>query len=144
MRRTPKTATISRALAYLAITGGTSCLTINTRLALYPYHNLVEQKYKIGDTELTRHVYKLNAEGEALAQKSRLWRGHQKLLDMGFQFKKNRRRQSSRFLSYDHAEHMCRNDRRGAFISGDHVYAQPAPGQTPEGKKDWDYIEVSL
>uniref|UniRef100_A0AB74UH85 Uncharacterized protein n=1 Tax=Caulobacter phage BL57 TaxID=3348355 RepID=A0AB74UH85_9VIRU len=140
----PKTspATLSRALAYLAISGGTSCLTINTRVAMHPYYDLVPRVLKLGETELTTHVYKLNAEGKALAEKSKLWRGHQKLLDMGFQFKKNRRRQSSRFLSYEHAEHMERKSLRGAFISGDRVYAQPAPGETPEGKKDWDYLPV--
>ncbi|AFU86781.1 hypothetical protein D869_gp133 [Caulobacter phage CcrRogue] len=139
----PKTATISRALAYLAITGGTNCLTINTRIALHPYHKLVPVTYKIGDTELTRHVYKLTDEGQALAEKSKLWKGHQKLVEMGFKFQA-RRRQSSRFLSYDHATDDCRKDRRGAFISGDSPYAQPAPGQTPEGKKDWDYIKVEV
>lgn len=137
---TVKPATLHRALAYLAITGGKSGLHMDTSIAMSRYYDFVPEEYKIGDTVLTMHKYRLNAAGLELAQKSKLWRAHERALALGFYFRDGRRRQTLRFIRYYHREDMVNNDERGAFISSDSLYVQPAEGMAPDGKS-WSFIK---
>lgn len=136
-------ATLSRALAYLAITGGKSGLHVNTSIAMSPYYDFVPEEYKIGDMTLTRHRYRLNEAGVELASKSKLWRAHERATALGFVFREKHGRQSLRFIRYCHREDRVKHEERGAFISSDSLYVQPAEGMAPDGKS-WSYIKEDV
>ncbi|AFU88255.1 hypothetical protein CcrColossus_gp385 [Caulobacter phage CcrColossus] len=142
MTTTPKT--LSRALAYLAITGAQRGLHTNTRIAMYGYYSLVPTEVQIGDHILTLHKDKLNEAGWKLARESKLWRAHEKLVEMGFEYKERRGRQKPNFLSYEHPTQMAHKRARGAFISTDSLYVQPAEDAVPEGKQPWDYLPTEF
>jgi hypothetical protein len=123
------TRTVQNALAYIAITGKTRHLHIGTMVAIISFERL--------DIPTMRHV--LTDEGQKLAERSPLWRAHQKLLAMGFEVDRSRKA-SPRFISYIHPEqHTTKTGKafwRTAF-TGKHgtAYAEQPSDETASGWK---------
>jgi hypothetical protein len=130
--------TLQSALAFLAITRSTRGLHINTRIAMHGYYELEEYQVSYGsDSEpLTLHRYKLNEAGWELAKKSRLWKAHQELVDLGFKIDSGiNDRHTPRYIHY--SRWLDDQERSITAFTGAHgrTYAQ----QPDATEKRWEH-----
>jgi hypothetical protein len=85
--------TLNTALAYIAITDSKRCLHIDTRIAVLEYVKTNT------DWQPGARSYIVNDAGMALARKSKLWRAHERLTEMGFKPDATRKTKP-RFIPY--------------------------------------------
>ena len=79
--------TIQDALAYIAVTGDRRGLHIGTRIELHEFvvfRDIDTVLDEVKSTGERARWYELNSSGEERARKSRLWKAHCQLAEMGF------------------------------------------------------------
>lgn len=90
-------ATIADALAYIAITGSQKFLHWSTRTAILDRVSL--------NKDLYGKLYLVDEAGMEMARKTKMWKAHEKILSMGFEFQATRRFRP-RFLPYLHPDQV--------------------------------------
>lgn len=127
-------ATLADALAYIAITDGQKYLHTKTSVAVYRY-------VKMNVARSSGRFYEVSEEGMQLARQTKMWKAHERLLAMGFEFSP-RGKVSPRFLRYSHPEQAQTKSGQKFFRTGFTGYHGTVYADMLNEAGDWRVTEV--